>query len=76
MRERSNTKAVTPPSGPVLVRWVVTLDGEPLAFPSVSAIVAGKTAKVSEAEAAAAVASGLAEVVTTTSPAVDPAAKE
>ena len=45
------------------VKWLATLVGEPLAFADVSAIKQGETARLTDEDAARAVASGLAQYV-------------
>ena len=53
------------------VKWLKTLPGDPLAFPSVDpdAIVAGATSDVDEVDAVKAVAAGLAERIAEKKPA-------
>ena len=48
---------------PKVVRWVATLDGVPLAFPSASRVVTGETCALDEAEAERAIEAGLAVAV-------------
>ena len=44
------------------VKWIRTIEGVPLAFPSASSIVEGETCVLGEGEAARAIGSGLAEL--------------